>query len=367
MTKRDFIFSLVRSGLWQQQLSHFEMAAWQYKEVMVEAEKQCVIGLVADCLQSNNMKLPRKCVTHMLRLSNTLMLENKRLNENVLDLTQLMTENHIGFVVVKGQSIGASYPKPLLRVPGDIDFYVVQNDFDRAVSVINKHWGLSLNSDKEGKHLDFNTNGNHFEMHRILMGFPKEETKRDFQALVEKYPFEQVLIDGQQVPTLMPTLNVFYTFLHLYNHVVKLGVAIRQFCDVAILLHQYKERIDRGLLSEWLDTYDFKRAFAAIGHILVDKLGLPVEDFPLEIKDKDKKNGEKILDLVWSHGNWGMYDRDWGEKGSVKYYWSKIRIRVSSQMLFSHLSPKFSKSIILEDTPRRVYSAIVSKLRKLKK
>ena len=367
MTKRDFIFSLVRSGLWQQHLSHFEMAAWQYKEVMVEAEKQCVIGLVADCLQSNNMKLPRKCVTHMLRLSNALMHENKRLNENVLSLTKLMTESHIRFVVVKGQSVGALYPKPLLRVPGDIDFFVVQDDFARAVDVVNRHWGLNLDKDKHGMHLEFQADGSHFEMHRLLMSFPNEKTRRDFLALIEKYPYESVMIDDQQVPVLMPTLNVFYTFLHLYNHVVKLGVAIRQFCDVAILLHRYKNQIDRVLLEEWLEEYDFKRAFAAIGHILVDKLGLPLEDFPLEIKEKDKKNGEQILDLVWSHGNWGQYDRDWGETRSMKYYWSKIRIRVSSQMLFSHLSPKFSKSIILEDTPRRVYSAIVSKLRKLRK
>ena len=294
----------------------------------------------------------------MLRVSNSLSFENKRLNANVLVLTQLMKENHIGFVLVKGQSVGALYAKPLLRVPGDSDFYVVQKDFDRAVDVVNQHYGLSLNKNEIGMHLQFKANGNHFEMHRLLLKFPRKDTRRNFQTLIEKYPFESVVIGGEEVPTLMPTLNVFYTFLHLYNHVVKLGVAIRQFCDVAVLLHQYKERIDRDLLSEWLDVYDFKRAFASIGYIIVDKLGLPVENFPMEIQTKDKKNGEKILDLVWSHGNWGMYERDWGKKGTMKYYLSKIRIRVSSQLLFLHLSPKFSKSILFEETPQKILSAV---------
>ena len=31
---------LVRSGLWQTRLDHFDMNPWEYKEVMIEGEKQ---------------------------------------------------------------------------------------------------------------------------------------------------------------------------------------------------------------------------------------------------------------------------------------------------------------------------------------
>ena len=359
MTKRDFIFSLLRSALWQQPLDHFVMNPWEYKEVMTEAEKQCVLGLVIDCLRSNNMTLQKKCVIHMLKLQNSLEKENKNINDNLSELVKLLSSKGIRFAVVKGPSIGTLYPKPLLRIPGDIDFYVPAQDFQSAVDIIEQQWGMEM-VEKEDKHLGFVKNDVNFELHRYLLAFPSKKTKQKFDALIDQNPFEYVEVDGNPVPTLMPTINVFYTFLHLYNHFIKLGVALRQLCDLAVLLHRQREAIDRTMLKHLLEDYGFTRAFAAIGYILTDKLGLPLEDFPMEIKMKDKKNGENALDLIWKHGNWGMYERDIAEKGSFKYFIDKTRVRLSSQFLFYKMSPKYNRSLLFYDMPKRMKKAIKS-------
>lgn len=358
MTKRDFIFTLLRSGLWDEKLDHFNMSSWEYKEVMTDAEKQCVLGLVTDCLRNNNMGLKKKCVIHMLKVQNALEKENKRLNANLYQLTELLTTNGVRFAVVKGQTVGAFYPKPLHRVPGDIDFYVVREDFSRAVELFNSHWGLSLNNSAPGMHLEFKHDGKNFEMHRYLLSFPDKRVKRKFEELIDRYPFEPVMVDGVVVPTLMPTVNVFYVFLHLYNHFIKLGVALRQLCDLAVLLHCLRESIDRQLLLSLLEEYDFKRAFSAFGHILIDKLGLPMEDFPLDIDEKDRRNGERALELVWRHGNWGNYERDFGGKGTLRYFFDKTYVRLSSQFFFYKLSPKFNRSILLYDMPGKMRTAV---------
>ena len=138
MTKRDFIFTLLRSALWQQPLNHFVMSSWEYKEVMEDAEKQCVLGLVIDCLRSNNVTLKKKCVIHMLKLQNSLEKKNKLINDNLSELVNLLSGKGIRFAVVKGPSIGTLYPKPLLRGPGDIDFYVPAQDFQSAVDAIEQ-------------------------------------------------------------------------------------------------------------------------------------------------------------------------------------------------------------------------------------
>ena len=358
MTKRDFIFSLLRSALWQQPLDHFVMNPWEYKEVMTEAEKQCVLGLVIDCLRSNNMTLQKKCVIHMLKLQNSLEKENKNINDNLSELVKLLSSKGIRFAVVKGPSIGTLYPKPLLRIPGDIDFYVPAQAFQEAVDAINQHWEMALDGGSSGMHIAFEKNDVNFEMHRYLLSFPNKKTKQKFDALIDQYPYEFVEVQGVSVPTLMPTVNVFYIFLHLYNHFIKLGVALRQLCDLAVLLHRQRETIDRTMLKQLLEDYGFTRAFAAIGYILTEKLGLPVEDFPMEINKKDKKNGENALDLMWKHGNWGMYERDIAEKGSFKYFIDKTRVRLSSQLLFYKLSPKYNRSLLLYDMPERMKKAI---------
>lgn len=91
------------------------------------------------------------------------------------------------------------------------------------------------------------------------------------------------MIDNKKIPILSPTLNLAYTFLHLYHHLIELGVALRQFCDIAVLCYtaamaeqdQNKERsIDKERLTEILSHLDFQKAFTAIGTILVDDLGL---------------------------------------------------------------------------------------------
>ncbi|MBO4850481.1 MAG: nucleotidyltransferase family protein [Prevotella sp.] len=357
MTKRDFIFTLLRSALWDEKLDHFKMSPWEYKEVMTDGEKQCVLGLLTDCLRNNNMGLQKKCVIHMLKVQNALEKKNKSINAYLVELTDLFTSSGVRFAVVKGQTVGAYYPKPSHRVPGDIDFYVVREDFSRAVELINSHWGLVLDANTPGMHLEFKLNNIHFEMHRYLLSFPDKRTKHNFEELIDRYPYEPVMVEGKDVPTLTPTVNVFYVFLHLYNHFIKLGVALRQLCDLAVLLHGCRDCIDRGMLLQLLEEYDFKRAFAAFGHILIDKLGLPVDDFPLTIDEKDCRNGERILELVWQHGNWGSYNRDFAKKGTLKYFFDKTYVRLSSQVLFYKLSPKFNKSILLHDLPRKMKMA----------
>ena len=59
-------------------------------------------------------------------------------------------------------------------------------------------------------------------------------------------------------------LNVLYTFLHLYHHLVELGVGLRQFSDVAVLLKTHYNLIDKKKFFAWLDALDFRKAFDVV-------------------------------------------------------------------------------------------------------
>ena len=359
MTKQDFILSLVKAGLWQEKMEHFDMTPYEYGAVIEEADKQCVMGLVMDCLKQNNMGLKKKCVIHMMKTINALEVENRRLDENVIALNNILKDNDISFVVVKGQVVASLYPKPHMRIPGDVDFYVPKSDFKKAVDVLNDAWGLELDGDLPKMHLGFKYNGDEFEMHRYLKYFPNAKRLKMFNDVIDKYPFDYIALNGTEVSTLNPTLNVFYTFVHLYGHFIKLGVALRQVCDLAILMHHFKNEIDRDLLRELLKQFGFTRAFKAIGSIMVDKLGLPEDDFPWDIKSKDKKIGLKALQLIWKHGNWGKYERsyDTGNK-NYKYYLEKTFYRLNNHILFFQLSPKENISMLFTELPKKTLSRL---------
>ncbi len=358
MTKSDFIFGLLRSALWQTPHPHFKMSPYEYKAVMDDGEKQCVMGLITDCLRSNNMELTKKCVVHMLQLQNTLVAENKRINSCLLELCQLLDANHITNYVVKGQTLGALYPKPMLRTIGDIDFYIPAKHFEKARKLIEKEWMLKIEEGESKMHVSFYYKEIDFEMHRFLCEFPNKRTQKSFSKLIDSYPPFPVQVNGEKVPTLMPTINVFYTFLHLYQHFIKLGVALRQLCDLTVLLHHNCNEIDRKLLAKVLKDFGFTKAFRAIGTILIEKLGLPQEEFPLPITDTDKKYGERALQLILKHGNWGQYERDSYDRKSFKYLFERAYYRLSNQLFFLRLSPKYNRSLLLDELPSKTLERI---------
>ncbi len=369
MTKSDFIFGLLRSALWQKPHSHFTMAAWQFKEVIQYAERQCVLGLVTDCLKSNDIELPKKCVIHLLKLQNALEKENKQLEDNLAGLTMMLNEHHIPHFVVKGQTVAALYPRPRLRVPGDIDFYVTEKEMKTVMGVIEDTWGVKVKpatKEAQPRHLPFKYNHNTFEMHFKLALFPLPRHQRYFDQLVDDISTRTTInVGGTEIPVLQPTLNVLYTFIHLYNHLRKKGVALRQLCDVAIMLDRLYDKIDSQLLLEMLDTLGYRRAFGAFGSILVDKLGLDEHKMPVSIGKSERKWGKKILDDILLHGNWGRYEREQSEKKTSfkrSFYTGKLLFTRYAKYLM--LTPSDNIAFFTLYMPKLLVGSIKKNLRR---
>ncbi len=358
---------MMRSALWQKPIDHFDMTPWEYKEVITYAEKQCVLGLVTDCMRLNNVGLQKKCVIHMMKIQNSLEIENKHLNGNVEKLAALLDENQIKYVVVKGQTLAQFYPKPHLRVPGDIDFYVNEKDVPKVKEQVEKKWGIDIKplSVDEHKHFPFEYNNNDFEMHYKLANFSYPASQRYFDNLVDTLPRLSVRIGQTDVKLLGPTLNLFYTFVHLYHHLRKEGVALRQLCDVAILIRHFNTDIDRTMLVEMLRKTGYTNAFKAFGYIIVEKLGITEEEFPVPIDEKDRKWGKKVLDEILESGNWGKYNHEAREKKwSIGHSIGTAKLLISRYLRFFALSPKENFSFLAITSPQLFFSSVKKLSRK---
>lgn len=354
---------LLRSALWQKKLDHFKMTPWEYKEVMKEGDKQCVMGLITDCLESNNIGLKKPCVIHMLKYKKSVSAENSSINGNLHALCQLLEDNDISFIVVKGQTIGAYYPHPELRTPGDVDFYVPNSEYSKAISVIRQAWNVPLAKGESNMHRAFEYNKTEFEMHNMLCEFPSKKMQDEFNQLIDTNQVDYVDVAGRKVPTLSPTLNIIYTFLHLYHHLINLGVALRQLCDLTVLIHNHCNRIDRTMLSQELKKLGFLKAFLAIGSILVNKLGLSETEFPFQLSSKDVKYGNKLLRIILKHGNWGQYERNSYERKNMSYLWERANFRITNQMLLFRLSPRYNRSLLINELPKRTWERIKASMK----
>ena len=241
---------------------------------------------------------------------------NTKTDDAVAWLAKFMRSNDIGFFVFKGQTIASYYPIPEMRTSGDVDFYVFKKDWDRAKSLLAKE--VTITDDHSGQHLEFTKDGIPFEIHYHTAVFASGSKQRYWDELIECY-FEEVLdhivINGVEVPTLPPTLNAIYLFVHIYHHFLKEGIALRQFIDWMMFFEAKHEEIVVSELTTKLERLGLLRAFKAFGAILTEVLGMNEKFFPFTLADTDKKYVDKIMAIVLRYGNFGKYGRKAQQSG----------------------------------------------------
>ena len=152
-------------------------------------------------------------------------------------------------------------------------------------------------------------------------------------AIQEKTDTVNIL--GKDIHTLSATYNALYIFVHLFFHMTASGVGLRQLCDWAMIIAQSafqdssskfqvknvndnvnanlnpnkKSSLNREDLGGSLVKLGYFKAYKAMGAFLVEYLGLPEEQFPFALDEKDRKWVETIKKNILKRGNFGRSGR----------------------------------------------------------
>jgi hypothetical protein len=354
----ELLFSLIRDALWGHNFEKDVMIGnHTLKEIITIAKKQSLLGLIADGLLNRNTE----GISHEIKMnlfSYLLSVEksNRQVNQELTGFSSLLNQNGIKFCVVKGQTVGSLYANPKLRTAGDIDAYCCEQDLLKLKELLEKR-EIAIVDDFSSRHLSFEYHGVEFEIHYKLTNFNTYTNQRYWDELVEKDVMNDagsVVIDGMEIPTLSPTLNAAFVFIHLYHHFLKEGVGLRQFCDWAMVLHHEHDNIDRTRLTEILSKLGYLKAYRALGSILTNQLGLPTENFPYTITENNKKYGRRVLKEVMKGGNFGWYGR-WTNKSGILHSIETGTISVRHCLKYCALSPKENLMFL----PMQTYRSII--------
>ena len=305
----DFLLAILREALWGERLLA-DIPAPAIPSLLKEAEAQTVLALVADVLMARNAKMKSGLVYEMVASVSAIEQSNIRLNAELANFARLMADNHIDYFVVKGQTLAALYPKPTLRMPGDIDFLV--KDYGRAAKVLHDKWNVELPPKAILKEVAFLHDDVLYELHTYLIDFGCKRHKRNWEQMIAETHVSSIDINGESICVLEPNLYVAYVFAHLFFHFIHEGIGMRHLCDMAIVLHHYRGEVAKERLQEILDNIGLAKAFRAFGSILVDKLGLT--SFPFVLTESDRIFQKRIMSDIFSGGNFGK------ERRSVKVF-----------------------------------------------
>lgn len=301
--KDALLFSVLRHVIWRRELV---IPSEQWQDVMTLAQEQAVFGLAFESVIENEKPpISRELLLQWLAIAEQVKVQNNKVNKDLEVFARWMTEHEIDYRVVKGQIVAQCYSKPHLRQSGDIDFWVNPKDIKCCEELIEKDLMVTLQRNESEKHVEYQWQGLQYELHSHLATFAVKKHQRYFETLEQEDKGMAVRIGETDVATLSPTFNAIYIFVHLFHHLIHMGVGLRQLCDWMMWLHQYQEVIDREALREHLNQLGLYRPYCVLGVILVDDLGLPVEEFPFEITVKDRQRSRKALQDIMELGNFG--------------------------------------------------------------
>lgn len=316
MKEIDTLFTLVRSGLWENDvddLSPFPLSEAQWTTVLRMAREQTVTGLACRgvCHLPDELMPPQPTLLKWVAETDRIERRGRAMDKAVGRLFALLAGEHIAPVLLKGQGVARFYERPLQRECGDIDLYLRdREDFRRAADLLSAQCPPAT-AEGDGALL-YRWNGVSVELHRHLLDI-SDPFKRKYIASIEReHGFTPMPpVDGMEcrpdVPA--PFVNLLLLNTHILKHALGWGVGLRQLCDMARACHCLHDSVDSLAMRRAACRLGIDRWSRLLHSFLVEWLSLPADELPYP---DTAPSARPLCELVCRGGNFGFNRRKQG-------------------------------------------------------
>jgi hypothetical protein len=335
-TQHQFI-SLLKCGLWGTHPDPQQFAKADWPAIVKMAKEQCVTALITDAmneLAAGGVPIDKPLLYKINFDAVRIARRNAQLNATLAEITELLNSNSIPSVILKGQGVAQNYRKPEQRMSGDIDLYVGEANYKKAIDILQHSGNKALLQNPAGTTQKSNETVKHYhmqygdvqvELHKFANYLYNPIENRYFQRLTKRYlqnPSNQSVLPStsnqpvlqnpacvmQKIQTPPPQFDAVFLFSHLFHHFISGGIGLRQLCDWVRFMYMHKNEIDTTQLGTDLKKTGLLRAWKIFGYIAVETLGLPTDFFPFY--ERREEQGEKVLERIYQGGNFGFYSED---------------------------------------------------------
>ena len=216
------------------------------------------------------------------------------------ELLNIMNENKIPCVILKGAAAAMYYPHPTLRSVGDVDFLVKREDKERAATILEeKGYILEDSKNETAHHYGYSKDGINFELHWRLAVIKKddEELLSMFDWGIDHREFGT--IEGMQIPVLPTVLNGLVLILHINQH-LRGGIGLRHIVDWMMFVDKHEQELKNGELAVALRKTDMEKLAYSTTVVCQKYLGLREI-----IKNVEEYPWEEFMAYILEMGNFG--------------------------------------------------------------
>ena len=126
-------FSLVRGGLWEQNVNLSPYGEIELSDIYQLAEEQSIVGLGAAGVEHvTDVRLPKEEVLQFVGQALQLEQQNKAMNAFIAELVEKMRQAGIYSLLVKGQGVAQCFERPLWRACGEVDLFLSDDNYLKA-------------------------------------------------------------------------------------------------------------------------------------------------------------------------------------------------------------------------------------------
>lgn len=161
----------------------------------------------------------------------------------------LMRDNGVKVLLLKGYELSKYYPVPSHRPSGDIDVYLMGN-YEKGIDIVRQ---LGVNIEHEDdKHCSFVFYGVVVENHKTLLAINQYSADKISEEQIMKNK-EYLDFQPEGYYTLKPLDNYIFLLRHLARHFgSEEGYNSRQLLDIMLFLSKNKNNIDKHDLLQFL-------------------------------------------------------------------------------------------------------------------
>lgn len=308
---QEILLKLIRISLWGEDAGVLSSVP-EWNKVLRLAGQQTVLGLVADAMPHlpEQLRPDLKTSERLRAVALNICCSHSLLNRKLADLKSLLDSHDIHSVLFKGQGVALNYPNPLSRQCGDIDMYVGERGFEKALQILKPETDEKASDFRNMKHFNCEDEGVSLEIHRIAEIIPGRKRNRLFQEWTVRHlegnDVHKAEIGGTAINLPPHQFNAIYIMNHAWHHFVSSGIGLRQLCDWSMFLHRHHSDIDHEILKNDLKMFGLTEAWQILAGVAVEFLGLPADECPL-YSGKYRSRSEMMMDVIWNEGNFGFH------------------------------------------------------------
>lgn len=283
-----------------------------WMEMMSWAEKQAIAGIIYMGIQKAGkiLNVPFDDLMEWIGYASQIETQNKLLNDRCVKVVKMFEDAGFKCCVLKGQGNAMMYPNPLWRTPGDIDIYVPQKSQKEIVQYVR---GKNPDARAIYHHIDLGiVDGVEVEVHYrpsfLNNLIYNRRLQRWFKMNTDSTSLTNLPDGVGEIPVPSWEFNVVFQLCHIYQHVIKEGIGLRQIIDYYYLLKNEECRVkneecstSRTIVLEYLGL---AKIAGAVMWVLKEILGLEEKYL---IAPVDERRGRFLLSEIMRGGNFGMY------------------------------------------------------------